>query len=680
MQRILLYGHRFFQETIKNTDMILNPFDITKAVDFSDEDINKYWTNISGKEGFMGLLKPWSLMPIIIKGSKGSGKTHIMRYFSYELQKIRYKESLKEGLEKDRFVGIYIRCSGFNANKFSGKGVDDGRWEIIYQSFWEFWIGERVCHYLVDLKKEKIISETEEGSVVRLIVDLLPCGKEWKVNSLEDLCGLFKELQKKIDYEIQNFLFRKDKNLYFDFLISSPTLTYGIPEILHKNISFFHNKYVLYLIDELENFSEKQQELIQLMIREKPTSCTVRIGTRPYGIRTHYILDAIEENRIGSEFELIILDEFLRESDNYKNYLKDICNKRLENLGIKDINNITDVLENTTTDEILELIGKKYPKKAKGYFSNLSRRLKKVNFGNAEIERITEYLSYPEDLVIERTNVLLFYRRWSKGQSKDLISIARDIMEEAKEYAVTKSNEMAHGKILDKFRVDMIDAVCKECNEPLPYWGIDRLILLSCGTPRILLNILKHAFIHETFSKGLTPFENGRIISIDSQMVGIRKTIEWFYHENRIPSAACQRMTDSVTRIGDYLQSLRFSDMPPQCSINIFSIRQGALNDSAKQLFDTLINYSYIIKVEDRKVKHTLNNGDVYQINTAIIPRWELAMGKRGLVQLDDVLANSIFDLEQKDTYGKIVKEKLRRYNAPFMVDSIQTLKFSEEE
>ena len=55
--------------------MIVNPFGITKAVDFTDEEIDQYWTNIHEEGGFMDLLKPWSLMPIIIKGSKGSGKT-----------------------------------------------------------------------------------------------------------------------------------------------------------------------------------------------------------------------------------------------------------------------------------------------------------------------------------------------------------------------------------------------------------------------------------------------------------------------------------------------------------------------------------------------------------------------------------------------------------------------------
>ena len=136
MQRIPNCGLQFFQEITKFINMITNPFDITKAVDFSDEDINRFWTNIPGEEGFMGLLKPNSLMPIIIKGSKGSGKTHVMRYFSYELQKIRYGNHLKEGLDKDLFLGVYIRCSGFNANKFSGKGIPDEQWAQCLTTAW----------------------------------------------------------------------------------------------------------------------------------------------------------------------------------------------------------------------------------------------------------------------------------------------------------------------------------------------------------------------------------------------------------------------------------------------------------------------------------------------------------------------------------------------------------------
>ena len=96
--------------------MINNPFDITKAVDYTDDEIYRYWVDIK-EHGFYNLIKPETLMPMIIVGSKGSGKTHIMKYFSYELQKIT--KPINEGLVKDKFIGVYIRCSGFNADKYS---------------------------------------------------------------------------------------------------------------------------------------------------------------------------------------------------------------------------------------------------------------------------------------------------------------------------------------------------------------------------------------------------------------------------------------------------------------------------------------------------------------------------------------------------------------------------------
>ena len=56
--------------------MISNPFDITKAVDYTDDEIYKYWVDLGDEnQGFEKLIKPDSLMPMIIVGSKGSGKT-----------------------------------------------------------------------------------------------------------------------------------------------------------------------------------------------------------------------------------------------------------------------------------------------------------------------------------------------------------------------------------------------------------------------------------------------------------------------------------------------------------------------------------------------------------------------------------------------------------------------------
>ena len=89
--------------------MVNNPFDITKAVDYTDAEIYKYWVDLGNEnQGFEGLIKPDTLMPMIIVGSKGSGKTHVMKYFSYELQKIRcmaQSASMQEELAREKFIG-----------------------------------------------------------------------------------------------------------------------------------------------------------------------------------------------------------------------------------------------------------------------------------------------------------------------------------------------------------------------------------------------------------------------------------------------------------------------------------------------------------------------------------------------------------------------------------------------
>ena len=60
-----------------------NPFSVTRAADFTDQQIYQYWVDLADSGGFFELVKPRSEMPMLILGGKGSGKTHIMRYLSF---------------------------------------------------------------------------------------------------------------------------------------------------------------------------------------------------------------------------------------------------------------------------------------------------------------------------------------------------------------------------------------------------------------------------------------------------------------------------------------------------------------------------------------------------------------------------------------------------------------------
>jgi Cdc6-like AAA superfamily ATPase len=111
-----------------------NPFAITKAVDFTDQEILDYWVDIKEENsGFCQIIEPTVPKNKIILGSKGSGKTHILRYFSYNVQKLQSnKQHLFKKIQQDGYLGIYLRCTGLNSNRFSNKGVSDEQWHSLF--------------------------------------------------------------------------------------------------------------------------------------------------------------------------------------------------------------------------------------------------------------------------------------------------------------------------------------------------------------------------------------------------------------------------------------------------------------------------------------------------------------------------------------------------------------------
>ena len=659
-----------------------NPFDITKAVDFTDEQIIEYWVDISSKGGFKDLLKPTSVMPMILLGSKGSGKTHLMRYFSYELQKIKYQENLKKGLEDDKFIGIYVRCSGFNSERFSNKGQSDEIWGSVYAYYWELWLAQITLNSIIDLQHKNIVEIPNEQELVEQIIGLLNKKPDDNVPSnLKDLVHFFSSLQRKVDYEVENCIFNEENKLYIDILVSPARITYGLPVIMTELVPFFKDKIFLYLIDELENISENQQKLIQTLIREKNTSCTFRIGARLYGVRTYKTLGSGEENREGSEFEQVVLDEFLRSNNkNYADFMRRVCEHRLRRNGIyfSEEQKIDDFIESFNMESFFQKVKSKKPSQAQSYFSKLKEKLR-GRMAEDEINSIIVNLS-SDNVLIERTNVFLFYRAWNdlskkknQKEKKNLLQISLDIKEEALRYTPESKNEKnPQATVLNKFKRDIIDMLARETRENIPYYGFDDFLRMSSGTPRNLLNILKHSYKWTYFYEAKEAFRNKTKINLDAQTKGIKDTIDWFFEDNRIPAKKDGKLVDCIDRLGKFLRELKYSDIPPECSINIFGLNLESLSDEARRTFNFLENYSYIVQSEeDRRDKNSNNKYRTYNINGTIIPHWELSLSKRGIVILSTEEAESIFNLSQSDKFEELLRKRKKRYNAPFAQSSL---------
>ena len=124
--------------------------------------------------------------------------------------------------------------------------------------------------------------------------------------------------------------------------------------------------------------------------------------------------------------------------------------------------------------------------------------------------------------------------------------------------------------------------------------------------------------------------------------------------------------------MGDYLRKVRFSDVPPQCSINIFSLNVSELSEEARNVFESLQSYSYIVQTDERRLINSDNKAHVYRLNTILYPKYELAFGKRGLVTLTSSDAELFFNLSKKEQYDEFVSNRLKGYNFPFNIKEDQ--------
>ena len=372
------------------------------------------------------------------------------------------------------------------------------------------------------------------------------------------------------------------------------------------------------------------------------------------------------------------LDDELRSTDRYSQFMEDICISRLKGVDIEIPKKLTlsDYIDNMPTDVLLD--NAKRRKSTYNVNKNLWNDLKKYKpqkLSDDEINVILELVTFPDDLVIERASIELLYKK-IKGKSVNLEADARDIRKQAEAYfrkEYDKDNDIASR--LSYYRRDIIDGIARSAHLPIPYYGFDTLVELSCGTPRTLLRLLKNAFSKQYFNTGEIPFVKNNTLSIESQQAGIEGAYAWFYEENRIPNDDAG-VTDMVRRLGKFLQNMRFSDLPPQCSIDIFSVNEDCLSSEARKSIQTLLMYSYLVPHGKRRKKNLDNKVSVYKLNSILIPQWELSLEKRGNVELNADDAEMIFNPEKAGEYEQYLKDKLKTYNFPFM----QNGKEEEEE
>lgn len=636
-----------------------NPFNITKAVDFSDQEIHDYWVDLSDSGGFVQLMKPTSHMPMLILGGKGSGKTHLMRYFSYSLQKVRHQDRIIDGLTTEQYLGIYLRCSGLNASRFRGKGLNDDTWEAVFSYYMELWLSQLVIENVLDAFKDSDELKDNERLISNSIIELFDVFEGEIPLTLPDTLSIIREIQRKLDYAVNNCAITR--KLEVEILATRGRLIFGIPKVFSQNLPSLKNCLFLYLIDEFENLKEPQQKYINTIIREKESPCSFKIGSRLYGVKTYDTYTEGETNKVDSEFEAIHLDDILRTNINYSDYAARLIASRFVQCRYPtktdDIENTFCTTLNTQFERLSDseyyldetkFIIEKYEGRERPYFislkANLSKGLKNNTVLGVEseddIKKILNNLYCPEYPLLEKTNVFLLYRYWYKNKIS-LVDASSKISEQCKNFLSNTSKNGSYKTALGHFKSDLLSQLLRECGRDRKYFSLATLIEMSWGLPRNLLVLLKNIFAWSLFY-GESPFE-GTPISIKAQNNGVIESSDWFFSDAKISGKMGTAVRDSIDRLGNFFREIRFSDKPSECSCVSFSADIAKANTTTRELIKSATDYSLLIEVGTQSDKNTGRIRSQYQLNRMIAPRWGLAIYRRGTIALNVEELDEIF-------------------------------------
>jgi hypothetical protein len=415
--------------------------------------------------------------------------------------------------------------------------------------------------------------------------------------------------------------------------------------------------------------SLEQQRYINTLLREKQLPTSFVVGSRLYGLRTHQTLSAGEENRQGSEYDLVILENAYRSNAHqYNAFCADIVRRRLDESGV-------DLEPRARLEEYFDSPGESLEELARQHTSmradqgayrpwleKLGSQLRSFGF-NDDVEVLLVHVRFDDSPLHEKFAIFLLYRAWADGEN--LLAAAKLTRAGVEALlAGAKSGKLA--TTYKHYRYDLYAQLLDDLGMAQEYYGFDNFIRMSGYLPRNLLVLLKQVTRWSIFL-GDRPFR-GKKISLKAQYEGSREAGMWFLSEAKGLGRVGEETQLAIRRLASLFREMRFSDKPVEVSCSAFSTNRQGLSYSAARSLDEAISHSLILEVpKGRRDKNIHILQHKYQLNPMLAPLFDLSPSLRGVADFSDEELNAIFDPNVSESqFGTMQRRRLAKMRVPF--------------
>lgn len=571
-------------------------------------------------------------LPIILQGSRGSGKTTILKYFSFPVQKERAKLvnnfSIVDQIQSEGGVGFYLRCDDSFINTFRVifENHSKDRWLLFFEHFIELYFCKNILSMLMDLNESGDINYSiYENNILHNLYNQTGNAIIEDLKTFEDLYRFIFDQMRYIDMFKNKSIYTKE-----DFMPKILLRIFDISSSIISSLCEYEEKlknivYVL-MIDEFENLPNELQKFFNTLIKFVRPNISIRIGRRSEGNVTTETVNAEEYLREKHDYFLVVLDKKLSTSE-IKNYFKEVATKRLSSSNIKSQSvDIVDMLGDMEdlNNECIEIC-----KTRKDHLNYILNESPSLRYNESIKENIISIIANDSNPIAESLNALWVIR--SKNSPIEAAKNAKFAMDAY--FNKTPHPDVAKyaNDYINKYKYAITILICSAHKKNKLYYGFNTICHLSNGNIRTFLNICRSVFSDALFYEK-EHFIQTRTITKESQSRAIHEfSISEFENVCSIIKYG-NSIRNLIMNIGNVFVEFHKDYKIRYPETNQFVFNKLELNDATRAIIDTAESWTMIIKREvTQRISVDINKkGDIFYINRAFSPIFNISYRIRG--------------------------------------------------
>lgn len=615
-----------YGELLRNS--FKNPFDDFNASLIDTDKIVSFWCDpiVKGQNELLSVSNFFTQrMPFIIQGSRGSGKTMLFKYYSYDAQKIVAKQSgsIIEHLKKCGGVGFYFRCDAPFINSLRAV-CNDGtleKWEDVFSYYMQLRVTLSVIDVLLDLEEEGELSleQYEQG----ILEDI-------SATYTTELPSTIKEFRRIVSKEIKVILEYKNLSIFYDEEIKIDrkfglaSLTETLISNIRSHISELASLNFVLMVDEYEALPPELQISFNTMLKYANDKLTLRIGRRTERNTETATINETEYLRINNDYLLVDLDENMPKGDS-KKYFFDVAQKRI------------DLILDKAEVDVKKLFGgaEDLLEECKNNATNKKEHIRQILKADASvpadlIDEIVAIIEFPENPIMEMLNALWVIR----NPDSDKIKAAYYSRQAMREFLERTDSPAAKKYRLDyesKYRYTLTVLLCTIYKKKKMYYSFNTIVHLANGNTRVFINLCREIISDALFYEP-DEFFDSLSVSPATQSNAIHKFSAKEFDDICSIIQYGDSIRKLISNLGNMFAEFHKDRKARYPETNQFLLDKLELEEMNSTTLNMALRWSMIVKkaVPQRLSLNINKRGDLYYINRIFAPLFNISYRTRG--------------------------------------------------